>query len=70
MLGMKAIIEVGIDDFLRDTQSMEGMLLHAFQKNEPGDDADVVDTFFESLEYDSTTPHFGRYGSRSAQLGT
>jgi hypothetical protein len=44
-------IEVGMDDFLWDTQAMEGMLLHAFQQNELGDDVDVIDTFFESLKY-------------------
>jgi hypothetical protein len=49
-----------MDDFLWDTQAMEGMLLHAFQQNELGDDVDVVDTFFESLKFASTTPLFGR----------
>jgi hypothetical protein len=53
-------IEVGMDDFLQDTQAMEGMLLDAFQQNELGDDIDVVDTFFESLKSASTTPLFGR----------
>jgi hypothetical protein len=62
-------IEVGMDDFLWDTQAMEGMLLHAFQQNELGDDVDIVDTFFESLKSASTTPLFG-HGSRSTQLGT
>jgi hypothetical protein len=60
-----------MDDFLWDTQAMEGMLLHAFQQNELGDDIDVIDTFFESLKYASTTPLFGRVQrSRSTQLGT
>jgi hypothetical protein len=64
-------IEVGMDDFLWDTQAMEGMLLDAFQQNELGDDVDVIDTFFESLKSASTTPLFGRVqGSRSTQLGT
>jgi hypothetical protein len=53
-------IEVGMDDFLWDTQAMEGILLDAFQKNELGDDVDVVDTFFEILKSTSTTPLFGR----------
>ena len=61
--------DVGIDDLLWDTQEMEGMLLHAFQQNELGDDIDIVDTFFEILKYSSTNPLFG-HGSRSTQLGT
>jgi hypothetical protein len=52
-------IEVGMDDFLWDTQAMEGMLLDAFQQNELGDDIDVIDTFYEILKYASTTPLFG-----------
>ena len=44
-----------MDDFLWDTQAMEGMLLDAFQQNELGDDIDITDTFFESLKYASTT---------------
>jgi hypothetical protein len=63
-------IEIGMDDFLQDTQDMEEMLLDAFQQNELGDDVDVVDTFFESLKSTSTSPLFGRYGPRSTQLGT
>ena len=49
---------------------MEGILLDSFQQNELGDDADVVDTFFEILKSTSTTPLFGRQGSRSTQIGT
>jgi hypothetical protein len=48
-----------MDDFLRDTQAMEGMLLDAFQQNELGDDVDVVDTFYENLKSASTTLIFG-----------
>jgi hypothetical protein len=60
-----------MDDLLHDTQTMEGMLLHAFQQNELGDDANAIDTFFEILKSASTTPLFGRlHGSRSTQLGT
>jgi hypothetical protein len=44
-----------MDDFLWDTQAMEGMLLHAIQKNELGDDIDVTNTFFKSLKSTSTT---------------
>jgi hypothetical protein len=62
-------IDVGMDDFLWDTQAVEGMLLHEFQQNELGDDIDIVDTFFEILKYSSTNPLFG-HGSRSTQLGT
>jgi hypothetical protein len=64
-------IEVGMDDFLGVTQTMEGILLDAFHQNELGDDIDVRDTFFESLESSSTTPLFGRVqGLISSQLGT
>jgi hypothetical protein len=61
-----------MDDFLRDTQAMERMLLDAFQQNELGDDVDVVDTFYESLKHASTTPLFGPMQgfARSTQLGT
>jgi hypothetical protein len=55
-----------MDDFLWDTQAMEGILLHAFQQNELGDDANIIDTFFESLKFASTTPLFG-HGSSSTQ---
>jgi hypothetical protein len=65
-------IEVGMDDFLRDTRAMEGMLLDAFQQNELGDDVDVVDTFSENLKYASTTPLFGlvHESTGSTQLWT
>ena len=38
-------IEVGMDDYLRDTTSMDKMLLDAFQNDELGDDAHINDTF-------------------------
>jgi hypothetical protein len=64
-------IKVGMDDFLWDTQAMEGIFLHAFQQNELGDGAYVVDILFENLKFASTTPLFGLVqGSRSTQLGT
>jgi hypothetical protein len=63
-------IEVGMDDLLHDIQAIEGILLHVFWKNELGGDVDVVDTFFESLKSASTTPFFGRRGSRYTQLRT
>lgn len=53
-------IEVGMDNLLWDTQAMEGMFLHAFHKNELGDDVDVFDTFFKILKSTSTTPLFGQ----------
>jgi hypothetical protein len=59
-----------MDDLLHDTQAMGGMLLHAFQQIELGDDDDVIDTYFESLESASTPPFFGQHGSRSTKLGT
>ena len=53
-------IEVGMDDYLRDMTAMETMLLDAFQNDDQlGDDAHIVDTFFESLKFASTTPLFG-----------
>jgi hypothetical protein len=52
-------IEVGTDDFLWDTQAMEGIFLDALQQNELGYDYDFIDTFYESLKYVSTTPQFG-----------
>jgi hypothetical protein len=58
-----------MDDFLWDTHAMEGMLLNAFQQDELGDDAHIINTFFKSLKSASTTPLFG-HGSRSTQLGT
>jgi hypothetical protein len=63
-------IEVGMDDYLRDTTAMETMLLDAFQNDELGDDAHITDTFFESLKSASTTPLFGPSQSKSTQLGT
>jgi hypothetical protein len=48
-----------MDDLSHDTQSMEGMLLHAFQQNELGGMLDIIDIFFESLKSASTTPLFG-----------
>ena len=61
-------VEVGMDDYLRDMNAMEAMLLDAFQNDELGDDAHINDTFFESLKYASTTPLFSQ--SKSTQLGT
>jgi hypothetical protein len=52
-------IEVGMDDLLWDTSAMEGMLIDEFQQNEPGDDVDVIYTFYEILKFASTTPLFG-----------
>jgi hypothetical protein len=60
-----------MDDFLWDTQAMERLLLDAFKQNELGDDVDVVDTFFLSLESASTTHLFGRVqGSQLTHIGT
>jgi hypothetical protein len=61
-----------MDDFLWDTQAMEGMLLDAFQQNELGDDVDVIDTFYESLKSCFHHPSiWSSTGSaRSTQLGT
>ena len=47
-------IEVGMDDYLQDTTSMETMLSDAFHSDELGDDAHITNTFFESLK--STSP--------------
>ena len=64
-------MEVGMDDYLWDKTAMEEMLLDAFQNDELGDDAHIIDTLFESLKYASTTPLFGPYGkSKSTELGT
>jgi hypothetical protein len=52
-------IKVCMDDYLRDTISMETMLLVAFQNDELGDDAHITDTFFERMKSSSTTPLFG-----------
>ena len=59
-----------MDDLLRDTQAMEGMLLDVFQQNEQGGDVDINDTLFEILKYPSTTPHFELRMSRSTEIGT
>ena len=61
-----------MDDYLRDTTTMEKMLLDAFQNDDQlGDDAHIADTFFESRKFASTTPLFGLGGqSKSTQLGT
>ena len=61
-----------MDDCLRDTTSMETMLLDAFQNDDKlGNDARLVDTFFKSFKFASTTPVFGLGGqSNSTQLGT
>jgi hypothetical protein len=61
-----------MDDFLQDAKAMEGMLLDTFQKNEPRDDVDVIDTFYENLKFASTNPLFGpiQESTRSTQLGT
>ena len=61
-----------MDYYLRDMNSMETMLLDAFQNDDQlGDDAHIADTFFESLKFSSTTPLFGPGGqSKSTQLGT
>ena len=54
-----------MDDYLRDTTTMETMFLDAFQNDDKlGDDAHIVDTFFESLKFASTTLLFG-LGSQS-----
>ena len=65
-------IEVGMDDYLQDTNFMETMFLDAFQNDDQlGDDAHIADTFFEILKCASTTPLFGPSGqSKSTQLGT
>ena len=53
-------IDVGMDDYLRDMNSMEKMLLDAFQNDDQlGDDANIADTFFKSLKFSSTNPLFG-----------
>ena len=61
-----------MDAYLRDMTAMETMLLDAFQNDgQLGDDAQIVDTFFESLKFSSTTPLFGLGGqSKFTQLGT
>ena len=59
-----------MDYFLQHTHAMEGMLQHAFQQNELGEDVDIVDTFFEIQESTTNAPLFGHALSRSAQLKT
>ena len=52
-------IEVGMDDYLRDTTAMETMLLDVFENDDQlGDDAHIIDTFFKRLKFASTTPIF------------
>ena len=63
-------IEVGMDDYLRDTTTMETILLGSFQNNERGDDSHIMDTLFKSLKYASNTPLFGPSWSNYTQLGT
>ena len=58
-------IGVGMDDYLRDTNAMETVLLDAFQNDEWGDDAHITDTLFKSLKFSSTTPLFGPIQSNS-----
>ena len=48
-----------MDDFLWDTDSMQEMLLNAFQEDELGNDANIVDAFIEIVKSASTTPLFG-----------
>ena len=59
-----------MDDYLRDTISIDTMLLDAFQNDELGDDAHIMDILFESLQSTSITPLF-RPGDqpKSTQLG-
>ena len=52
-------MQVGTDYYLRDKTSTEAMFLDAFQNDELGDDASIIDTVFKSLKYLSTTPLFG-----------
>ena len=60
-------IEVGMDDYLRETTTMETMLLDAFQNDDQlRDDAHIADTFFESLKFSSTTPLFGPSGQSNS----
>ena len=65
-------IEVGMDDYLRDTTAMETMSLNEFHNHDQlGDDSHIADTFFESLKFSSTTLLFGLgRQSKSTQLGT
>ena len=64
-------IEVGMDNYLRDMNAMEAMLLDAFQNYELGDDARITDTLFESFKSSYNTPLFGPSDkSKSTQIGT
>ena len=50
-------IDVGMDDYLRDTIAMETMFVDAIQNDDQlGDDARIIDTLFESLKFSSTAP--------------
>jgi hypothetical protein len=62
--------EVGMDDYLQDTTTMDIILLDSLKNDDLGDDAHITNTFFESLKYASTTPLFGPSQSKSTQLGT
>ena len=49
-----------MDDYLMDMTAMETMLVYAFQNDDQlGNDAHIIDTFFGSLKFASTTPLFG-----------
>jgi len=64
-------MEVSMDDYLQDMTSMEAMLFDAFQNDELGDDAHIIDTLFRILKSTSTAPLFGPGGKpKSTQLGT
>ena len=63
-------VEVGMDDFVWDTQAMEWMLLDAFQQNQLGHDVDIDDTLFQILKSTSSTRLFELGTSRSIELGT
>ena len=52
-----------MDDYLRNMNAMDTMLLDAFQNDDQlGDDAHIVDTFLENLKFASSTPLFGPGG--------
>ena len=53
-----------MDELLRQRSAMDAMLFHTFQDNELGDDAHIIDTFFQILKLDSTTPLFGPVQSK------
>ena len=57
-----------MDDLLWDTQAMERMFIYEFQQNELWDGIDIIDTFFESLKFASTTPLFGDGKLRNIDL--